>query len=121
MVLRSIRTVMATRGMAMATAGNSRYSSAPPKLAVMDGKLPWTNTWRMVLKIQVRRMPVKKGGTAMQSWLKAVAAASSLPPSRPAARTPRGMDTATIKRKLSALRHSVTPTLGAISSHTGWR
>ena len=73
-----------------------------------------------MLKTQDRRTPVKNGGTAMHSWLRTVPAASSGPPDLRAAHSPRGMDTAAISRKLRRLRHSVMPTLGAISSHTGW-
>ena len=64
-------------------------------------------------------MPVKKAGTAMHSWLSTVRAPSSAPPDLPAERRPRGMDTATIRRKQRTLRHSVTNTFGAIRSHTG--
>ena len=65
-------------------------------------------------------MPVKNGGTAMHSWSNTVPTAS---PSRlrpREAHSPNGMDTTVISTKLIRLRQRVIPTLGAISSHTGW-
>ena len=64
-------------------------------------------------------MPVKKGGTAMHSWLTVVRPASRTPPALRADHTPRGTDTATISTKLKRLRVSVSTTLEAIRSHTG--
>ena len=62
-------------------------------------------------------MPVKKGGTAMPSWFRAVRGPSKR--RRPAVKSPRGMETRTMRAKLRRLRHRVSPTLGAIRSHTG--
>ena len=118
MVLRSIRTVMAMRGMAIATAAKNRYFRALPKCS-SPGKLPGTNQCSITPNTQESRMPVKNGGTAMQSWFTDVRAPSSRPPARRADRSPRGMDTTVMSRKLKTLRHSVTSTLGPIRSHTG--
>ena len=68
-------------------------------------------------KTQDSRIPVKKGGTAMPSWFRAVRAPSNR--RRPADQTPRGMDTAVIRTKLIRLSHRVSPTFGARSSRTG--
>ena len=120
MVERSIRTVMAIRGTAMATAAKNRYWSAPAGSVPRSGNWPWTNQWRVMLNSQEMRMPVKNGGTAMHSWSSTVPTAS---PSRlrpREAHSPTGTDTTAISRKLMRLSHRVIPTLGAISSHTGW-
>ena len=118
MVLRSIRTVMAIRGMAMAAAAKNRYFRALPKCS-SPGKLPGTNQCSITPNTQESKIPVKKGGTAMQSWFADVRTPSSRPPARRADHSPKGMDTTVMSRKLRTLRHSVTITLGAIRSHTG--
>ena len=63
-------------------------------------------------------MPVKKGGTAMQNWFRAVWSPSSFPL---AERSPRGNDTTVMSRKLTRLKHSVTSIFGPNSACTGWR
>ncbi|SCJ67963.1 Uncharacterised protein [uncultured Blautia sp.] len=120
MVLRSIRTVMAIRGMAMAAAAKNRYRNAPVGSAPRSGNWPWTNQRRVMLNSQEIRMPVKNGGTAMHSWSNTVPTASPTLLCPREAHSPRGMDTTAISAKLRRLRHRVIPTLGAISSHTGW-
>ena len=66
-VLRSIRTVIATRGMAMDTAAKNKYTRDLPRFRSNPGKSPGTNTRRKMPKHQEMRMPVKNGGTAMQN------------------------------------------------------
>ena len=67
----------------------------------------------------------KKGGNAISSWFavvrKAAAARRPFPgcPSRRTDRTPRGMETRTIIRKLITDRHSVTGSRGASRDETG--
>ena len=73
-----------------------------------------------MLNSQEIRMPVKNGGTAMHSWSNTVPTASPTLLCPREAHSPRGMDTTAISAKLKRLRHRVIPTLGAISSHTGW-
>ena len=121
MVLRSIRTVMAILGIAIAAAAKKRCRRDPVKSTERPGKAPGTNHFRVMPKIQERRIPVKKAGTAMHSWLKTVWAAAAGPPVQRVDRRPKGMDTTVISRKLSRLRHSVTSTLEEISVQTGWR
>ena len=116
-VLRSIRTVMATRGMAMDTAAKNRYIRDFPKFLSSPGKSPGTKAWSVMPKTQEIRMPVKKGGTAMQNWFRAVWSPSSLPL---AERSPRGNDTTVMSRKLTRLRHSVTNVLETSRDCTGW-
>ena len=71
-VLRSIRTVIATLGMAMDTAAKNKYTRDFPGFSASPGKSPGTKTRRAVLNSQVSKMPVKKGGTAMQNWFRTV-------------------------------------------------
>ena len=68
-------------------------------------------------KTQDSRIPVKKDGTAMPSWFRAVRAPSNR--LRPADQSPRGMDTAVIRTKLSRLRHKVRRNFAPRISHTG--
>ena len=116
-MLRSIRTVMATRGMAMDTAAKNRYTRDFPKLLSSPGKSPGTKARSVMPKTQEIRMPVKKGGTAMQNWFRTVWSPSSFPL---AERSPRGRETTVISTKLTRLRHSVTKVLEASRDRTGW-
>ena len=79
-----MRTVMAMRGMLRQTAAKKSWVMASAGSARMDrGKPSGTKSFRVMPKNQEKRMPMKKGGTAMQSWLKAVRSQSrELPASR---------------------------------------
>ena len=108
---------MAMRGMERATAAKSRYTAAPAKSFFASGNCPGVHHFSPTPKTQESKIPVKKDGTAMPSWFKAVRAPSNR--CRPAEKTPRGMETRVIIKKLTRLKHSVNPIFGARISRTG--